>query len=101
MMIFSKDTEIARSSLAIIASFLASLLEARKSKCMACSIISSIGASSCRPNPALFFAKHHPHSGSTSQSCLTSFPAGKPLLKIQPVLVPSLPDEVYIGYRIT
>ena len=52
MMIFSKDTEIVRSSLAIIASYSVSLLEARKSKHMACSIISPIGASSYNPIPA-------------------------------------------------
>ena len=39
MMIFSKDTEIARSIPAMIASYSASLLEAGKSKCIACSII--------------------------------------------------------------
>ena len=52
MMIFSKDTKIGRSSLAIIASYSASLLEVGKSKRMACSIISPVGASSCSPSPA-------------------------------------------------
>ena len=47
MMIFSEDTEIAMSSPTIIASYSASLLEARKSKRMACYIISSVEASSC------------------------------------------------------
>ena len=52
MMIFSEDTEIVRSSPAIIASYLVSLLEAGKSKRMASSIISPVGASSCSPSPA-------------------------------------------------
>ena len=51
MMILSKDKEIARLSLAIISSYSASLLEARKSKRMACYIISLVGASSCSPSP--------------------------------------------------
>ena len=51
MIIFSEDMEIARSIPAMIASYLASLLEARKSKRMACSIISFVGALSCRPSP--------------------------------------------------
>ena len=46
MMIFSEDTEIARSSPVIISSCLASLLEAGKSKRMACFITSPVGASS-------------------------------------------------------
>ena len=67
MMIFSEDTEIARSILAMIASYPASLLEAGKSKHMACYIISSVGALSCNPNldpvcckaPSTFRV-HHP-----------------------------------------
>ena len=53
MMIFSKDTKIARSILAMIVLYLASLLEVGKSKCMACSIISSIRALSCSPSLTL------------------------------------------------
>ena len=52
MMIFSEDTEIARSIPTIIASYSASLLEAGKSKCMACFIISPVGALSYSPSPA-------------------------------------------------
>ena len=52
MMLFYEDSEIARSSSAIIASYSASLLEKGKSKCMACSIISLVGDSSCSPSPA-------------------------------------------------
>ena len=52
MIIFSEDTEIARSILAMIASYLASLLEAGKSKCMACFIISLVGALSYSPRSA-------------------------------------------------
>ena len=52
MMIFSEDTEIARSIQTMIASYSASLLEAGKSKRMACSIISSIGALICSPSSA-------------------------------------------------
>ena len=53
MMIFSVDTEIARSSSAMIASYSASLLEAGKFKHMACSMTSHVGALSCSPRPAL------------------------------------------------
>ena len=55
MMIFSKDMEVARSSRAMITSYWASLLEAGKSKCMACSIISPIKALSCSPKPAIIY----------------------------------------------
>ena len=48
MMIFSEDTEIARSISAMIASYSVLLLEAGKSKRMAYSIISPVGALSCR-----------------------------------------------------
>ena len=44
MMIFSEDTEIARSIPARIASYSASLLDVRKSNRIAYSIISPIGA---------------------------------------------------------
>ena len=52
MMIFYEDMKIARSSPTIIALYSASLLEVGKSKCMAYSIISLVGASSCSPSPA-------------------------------------------------
>ena len=52
MMIFSKDTEIARLISAMIASYLASLLEAAKYKLIACYIISPIEALSCSPSLA-------------------------------------------------
>ena len=52
MQIFYEDTEIARSSLAMMASYSASLLEAEKLKHMAYSMISPIGALSCNPRPA-------------------------------------------------
>ena len=51
MIIFSKNTKISRSISAMIASYSASLLEAGKSKRMACSIISTIGALSYSPSP--------------------------------------------------
>ena len=43
-------TEIERLIPTMIASYSASLLEARKSKCMTCSIISLVGALSCSPS---------------------------------------------------
>ena len=52
MMIFSKDTEIARTIPAMIASHSALLLEEGKSNCMTCSIISPVCALSCSPNSA-------------------------------------------------
>ena len=53
MMSFFEDTEFARSILARIASYLVSLLDTRKSSSTACSILSPVGASSCKPTPAL------------------------------------------------
>ena len=52
MMIFSEDTEIVKSLSARIASYSASLLEARKSNHIACSILSLFRALSCKPTPA-------------------------------------------------
>ena len=53
MQIFSEDTEIARSSPAMVASYLALLLEAEKLKLSACSMTSAVGALSCNPKSAL------------------------------------------------
>ena len=61
MMIFFEDTEIERSILARIASYSASLLDAGKSNRIVCSILSSVGALSCKPISTLFVEKHHPH----------------------------------------
>ena len=55
MIIYSEDTEIPRSIPAMITSYSASLLEAGKSKRMAYSIISPVGALSFSPNPAPVF----------------------------------------------
>ena len=52
MIIFFEDTKIARSILAMMSSYSASLFETKKSKHMACFIISPIGALSCSPRPA-------------------------------------------------
>ena len=52
MMIFSEDTDIARSILTMIASYSVSLLDAGKSSRMAYSILSLVGALSCKPTPA-------------------------------------------------
>ena len=51
MMILFEETEIARSSPAMIASYSASLLEAGKFKRTACFMTSPIGALSCSPRP--------------------------------------------------
>ena len=48
MMIFYEDTEIARFIPARIASYSASLLDARKSNYIAYSILSPVGALSCK-----------------------------------------------------
>ena len=53
MMIFSEDTEIVRFIPARIASYSVSLLDAGKSNRVACSILSLIGALSCKLTPAL------------------------------------------------
>ena len=99
MIIFFEDMEIVKSIPAMIASYLASLLEAGKSKRMACSIISPIGALSCNPRQLLSVMKRHPHSESTSQSCLVPFLVEGFSLKSQPVLAPLTPSEVFIGYQ--
>ena len=52
MMIFSEDTEIARSITTGIASYYASLLDSRKSNRIACYILSPVGALSCKPTQA-------------------------------------------------
>ena len=76
MMIFSKDTKIARSSPAMIASYSASLLEVEKFRLMSCSMTSLIGALSCNPTSDLVcreapstFRVHQPEL-SGSISCL-------------------------------
>ena len=51
MMIFSKNTEIASSSPAMITAYSASLLEAGKFNHMACSMTSPVGDLSCNPRP--------------------------------------------------
>ena len=51
MTIFSEDTEIVRFIPAMIASYLDSLLDVRKSNRIACSILSPIEALSCKPTP--------------------------------------------------
>ena len=48
MMIFFEDTEIARSIPARIASYSASLFDEGKSNCIACFILSPVGALSCK-----------------------------------------------------
>ena len=75
MQIFSKDTEIARSSLAMMASYSASLLEANKFRRMTCFMTSPVGALSCNPRLAPVFREapstfrvHQPES-SGSISC--------------------------------
>ena len=75
MMIFSKDMKIARSSPAMIASYSASLLKARKFRCMTCFVISLVGALSysprsapvCREGPSTF--RVHQPELSDSISC--------------------------------
>ena len=52
MMNFSEDTGFVRSNPARIDSYSVSLLDARKPNCMACSILSPVGALSCKPTPA-------------------------------------------------
>ena len=52
MMIFSEGTMIARSIPAMIASYFASLFNARKSNHITCFILSSVGALSYKPTLA-------------------------------------------------
>ena len=51
MTIFSEDTEIARSIPVRIASYSASLLDMGKSNRITCSILSPVGALSCKSTP--------------------------------------------------
>ena len=55
MMIFSKDTNVTRSISTRIASYSVSLLDAKKSSHMAYSILSPVGALSCKSTPALAY----------------------------------------------
>ena len=55
MMSISEDTNFARSIPARTTSYSVSLLNAGKSSYMACSIISPIGALSCKPTLAPFW----------------------------------------------
>ena len=49
---FFEDTDFARSTPSRIASYSVSLLEAGKSSCMACSILSPVGVLSFKSTPA-------------------------------------------------
>ena len=51
MMIFSEDTDVVRSIPTRFASYSVSLLDAGKSSHKACSILSPVGALSCKPTP--------------------------------------------------
>ena len=86
MIIFSEDTEIARSSPAMISLYSASLLEVGKFRRMARSM-TSVGRL-----PSI--VKHHLDSKSTSQSCLVPFLVEESLLRSRLVLIPSAPDGV-------
>ena len=99
MIIFSEVMKIARSIPPMIALYLASLLEVGKSKCLVCSITSPVGALSVSPSPAPVCREGHPHSESTSRSCLVPFPVKEFMLKSQLVPTPLTPSEVYIEYR--
>ena len=52
MMSFFEDTGFVRSNPARIASYSVSLLDGGKPNCMACSILSPVGALSYKPTPA-------------------------------------------------
>ena len=78
-----------------MASYSASLLEAGKSKVMACSIISPIEALCCSPRQAPICRK----APSTSQIRLVLFLIEEFMLKIQLVLASLTPSEVYNEYR--
>ena len=99
MIIFSEDMEIARPIPAMMASYLASLLEAGKSKTYVCSIISPVKALSFSPRPAPVYHEAPSMLESTSRIRLVPFLVEEFLLKIQPVFAPSMPSEDYTGYR--
>ena len=99
IMIFSKDTEIARSIPARIASYSISLLDTRKSNRIAYSILSSVGALSCKPTPAPV-CREAPSTLSIHQSTLPgSVYCWGILLKSLPISIPLLASGVYTGYR--
>ena len=74
MMIFSKDTEIARSIPVRIALYSASLFDARKSNHLTCCILSPIGALSCKPIPSPVFLEA-PSTLRIHQSALSKSPS--------------------------
>ena len=100
MTIFSEDTNAARSILAKIASHSISLLDTGKFGRMACSILTPIGALSCKPTLGPIFEKRRLHYGSTSQRYPGSHPVEEFLLKSLPLSAPLMPSEVYIEYWI-
>ena len=92
MQIVSEDTEIARSSLAMMASYSALLFKAGKLKRMVCSMTSPVGALSCNPRPApVCHEAPSTFSVKSSQSCLAPYLYEEYLLGNQPVSVPSTP----------
>ena len=74
----------------MMASYSASLLEAEKSRRMACFMTSQVRALSCNPCRLPFVMKHHLHSRSTSWSRLAPSLVEESLLGNHPVPVPSM-----------
>ena len=97
MVIFSEDMEIARSISARIASYSSLLLEARKSNRIACSILSLVGALSCKPTPVPICQE------APSTLRIHQFPGPRPIggsqLKSLPIFVNLLLSEVFTRYQ--
>ena len=97
MMIFSKDTKIARSILARIASYSTSLVDGGKSNRIGYSILSLIGDLSCKQKIALVY-REAPSTLRIHQSVLPkSAPVGGSLLKSLPIYILLLPSGVCTG----
>ena len=100
MMSFSEDTDFARSIPARIASYSVSILEAGKSSRMACSILSPLGALSCKPNLAPVWREASSTLRSTSQRYLSPHLIRVVLLKNLLISVSSMSSKVCTEYRI-
>ena len=99
MMIFSEDTEIMRSIPARISSYSTSLLDTRKFNRIVCSILSPVGALSCKPTLAPVCWE----ASSTLRIYHSALPESKSYWGIStkslPISVPLLPSRVCTGYR--
>ena len=99
MMIFSKDMKISRSILARIASYSASLLDVGNSNRIAYSILSRIGALSCKPTPTPVCRKAPSTLRIHQSALLGSRSCWRIVAKKFTNTCPFIATRVYTGYR--